>query len=55
MNARELIESQGRKPALGWAQERVIDLKKTDVRETWRVVTGWRPPRIKLTKLRRAA
>jgi hypothetical protein len=55
MNARELVESQGRKPVLGWAQEREIDLKKTDVRETWRKVTGWRPPRIKVTKLRRAA
>lgn len=55
MNAKELIESQGRKPALGWAQEREIDLKKADVQETWKRVTGWRPPKVKITKLRRAA
>ena len=55
MNAKELIESQGRKPALGWAQEREIDLKSADVQSTWRKVAGWRPPKIKASKLRRAA
>jgi hypothetical protein len=38
MNAREIIESQGRKPVLGWAQDRKIDLKQTDIRKTWRRV-----------------
>jgi hypothetical protein len=38
MNAREIIESQGRKPVLGWAQDRKIDLKQTDVKRTWRRV-----------------
>jgi hypothetical protein len=55
VNAKELIESQGRKPALGWAQERQIDLKRADVQETWKRVTGWRPTKVKVAKLRRAA
>lgn len=35
MNARELIESQGRAPILGWLEGRKIDLRTTDVRKTF--------------------
>jgi hypothetical protein len=37
MTARELIESRGRKPVLGWCDNRVrpVNLRHTDIRETW--------------------
>lgn len=35
---RELIEQAGRAPVLGWAQTRKVNLRKTDIRATWRKV-----------------
>jgi hypothetical protein len=35
MSVREQIEKAGRAPVLGWAQDRQIDLRSTDVRKTW--------------------
>ncbi len=40
MTPRQLIESQGRKPVLGWIDQRrkPLDLNSTDVRQTWAAV-----------------
>jgi hypothetical protein len=35
VSVREQIEQAGRAPVLGWAQNRRVDLKHTDVRKTW--------------------
>lgn len=38
LTARERIEQEGRAPVLGWAQDRKIDLRKTDIRKTFKAV-----------------
>lgn len=41
-SARERIEKAGRAPILGWAQDRKINLLKTDVRETFKQILAAR-------------
>ena len=40
MTPRQLIESQGRKPVLGWIDQRrkPVDLRVTDIKRTWAAV-----------------
>lgn len=38
MTAKEQMEQAGRAPILGWAQDRKIDLRRTDIRKTIRKV-----------------